>query len=81
MSKSAQSRVVKAVHGLQQLQPDPEFEVGMAEYLRQQYSNNGLIELYARFAVGEGSLDVLMRRIIWRSLARRFGHGIHISGV
>lgn len=80
MSKSAQSRVVKAVHGLQQLQPDPEFEVGMAEYLRQQYSNNGLIELYARFAVGEGSLDVLMRRIIWRSLARRFGHGIHISG-
>lgn len=80
MTNWAKSRVVKAVHGLQELQPDAEFEVGMVEYLRHRYSSEGLIELYARFAVGEGELDVLMRRVIWRSLARRFGHGIHISG-
>lgn len=80
MSKPAKSRIVKAVHGLQELQPDPEFEVGMAEHLRNQYSNKELIELYGRFALGEGDFDVLIRRVIWRSLARRFGQGVHISG-
>jgi acetyltransferase-like isoleucine patch superfamily enzyme len=38
-----------------------------------------LIELYARFAVGEGTFDALMRRLIWRSVVRRFGHGIRIG--
>jgi len=32
-----------------------------------QYGYQGLIELYARFALGEGHLDVLMRRAIWRA--------------
>ncbi|GAB4341876.1 MAG: acyltransferase [Leptolyngbyaceae cyanobacterium] len=74
------NRVVKAVHGAQQDQPDPEFELGMVEYLREQYSKDGLIELYARFAVGEGNFDALMRRLIWRAVARRFGHGVRIGG-
>ena len=75
-------RVVKAIHGLQELRPDPEFEVGLAEYLRTQYNRDALIELYARFAIGDGDFDVLMRRAIWRAVARRFGHGVHIgSGV
>ena len=76
------TRVVKAVHGLKELKPDPEFEIGLAGYLRTQYSHDALLELYARFAVGDGDFDVLMRRAIWRAVARRFGHGIHIgSGV
>lgn len=79
MSEPATSRIVKAVHGLQDLQPDPDFEIGMAEYLRRQYSRNELIELYARFAIGEGDFDLRMRRAIWRAVAQRFGHGIRIS--
>jgi acetyltransferase-like isoleucine patch superfamily enzyme len=79
MTNPVLGKVVKAVHGSQQLQPDPEFELGMVEYLREQYSNDGLIELYARFAVGEGTFDALMRRLIWRSVVRRFGHGIRIG--
>lgn len=76
------ARVVKAVHGLQKLHPDPEFEVGLAEYLRTQYGYDGLLELYTRFMASESDFDVRMRRAIWRALARRFGHGIHIgSGV
>ena len=76
------TRVVKAVHGLKELKPDPEFEIGLAGYLRTQYSHDALLELYARFAVGDSDFDVLMRRAIWRAVARRFGHGIHIgSGV
>ncbi|MBW4636971.1 MAG: N-acetyltransferase [Gloeocapsa sp. UFS-A4-WI-NPMV-4B04] len=82
MSDSPESRIIKAVHGLQELQLDPEFEVGMAEYLRQQYSNNGLSELYDRFTIGEGAFDALMRRVIWRTMARQCGQSIHIgSGV
>lgn len=82
MSKPAKNRIIKAVHGAQQLQPDPEFEVGMAEYLRQQYNNNALNELYGRFAIGEGTFDALMRRVIWRTMVRKFGHGVHVgSGV
>lgn len=79
MSEPAKSRIIKSVHGSQGLQLDPEFEVGTTEYLRQQYNNNGLSELYGRFAIGEGTFDALMRRVIWRAMARRFGHGVHIG--
>ncbi|ACK73838.1 transferase hexapeptide repeat containing protein (plasmid) [Gloeothece citriformis PCC 7424] len=82
MSESVKSRIVKAVHGLQNLKLDPEYELGLAEYLRHQYSNEGLIELYGRFVLGDGDFDKLMRRTIWRAMARQFGHGVNIgSGV
>ncbi|PMB49251.1 N-acetyltransferase [Fischerella thermalis CCMEE 5205] len=82
MSEPVKSRIVKAVHGSQELKLDPDYEVGLAEYLRHQYGNHGLIELYARFAIGDGDFDGLMRRVIWRAVASKFGHGIHIgSGV
>ncbi|BAU05245.1 N-acetyltransferase [Fischerella major NIES-592] len=79
MSEPVKSRIVKAVHGSQELKLDPDYEVGLAEYLRHQYGNNGLIELYARFAIGDGDFDGLMRRVIWRAVASKFGHGIHIG--
>src|SRR5215470_12314561 len=73
---------VKAVHGLRELDPDPEFEIKLAEHLRSKYCGAGLLELYARFAVGDGAFDLLMRRAIWRALARRVGHGLSVgSGV
>ncbi|HEY9848469.1 MAG TPA: acyltransferase [Leptolyngbyaceae cyanobacterium] len=79
MSESGTSRIVKAVHGVQGFQPDPDFEIQMAEYLRQQYSRNELIEMYSRFAMGESDFDLRMRRAIWRAVAKKFGHGIRIS--
>ncbi|PMB48633.1 N-acetyltransferase [Fischerella thermalis CCMEE 5330] len=79
MSEPVKSRIVKAVHGSQELKLDPDYEVGLAEYLRHQYGNNGLIELYTRFAIGDGDFDGLMRRVIWRAVASKFGHGIHIG--
>lgn len=79
MSEPIVSRIVKAVHGLQDFQPDPDFELGLVDYLKGQYNNDGLVELYARFAVGEGNFDALMRRVIWRAVAREFGQGIRIS--
>ncbi|WP_392408630.1 hypothetical protein ACF3DV_13710 [Chlorogloeopsis fritschii PCC 9212] len=79
MFEQVTSRIVKAVHGSQELKLDPEYELGLAEYLRHKYGNNGLIELYARFAVGDGDFDALMRRVIWRAVANRFGNGVRIS--
>ncbi len=76
---NADSRLVKAVHGLREVKPDPEFEIGLATHLRETYKREELIELYARFINGEGGVDTLMRRAIWRALAKKFGSGVGIS--
>jgi hypothetical protein len=60
------NKIVKAVHGLKESKLDPDFEIGLAEYLRTQYGQKPLIELYARFVTGDGDFDGLMRRTIWR---------------
>jgi acetyltransferase-like isoleucine patch superfamily enzyme len=79
MSSLAESRVVKAVHGSQELKPDPDFEIEMANHLREQYSRDGLIELYARFTIGDGKFDSQMRRIIWRAALHRLGNSVQIG--
>ncbi len=73
------SRVVPAVHALKTVEADPEFERGLSENLRQSYGRDALVEVYARFAQGEGKLDTMMRRAIWRALARRFGNGVSVG--
>jgi acetyltransferase-like isoleucine patch superfamily enzyme len=71
--------ILNAVHGKQQIQPDGPFEIGLSKELAARYSPAGLLEHYARFAASDGHLDNLMRRAIWRAVARRFGHGIRIG--
>ncbi len=80
-SQAGQS-IVKAVHGLGETHPDPGFQIELAEHLRGRLDRAGLLELYARFAAGDGDFDLLMRRVIWRALARKVGHGLSVgSGV
>jgi acetyltransferase-like isoleucine patch superfamily enzyme len=75
-------RTVSAVHSQRKIQPDPNFELDLSRHLRSQYSVSALQDYYARFAHGEGELESLMRRAIWRALARSFGNGVRIgSGV
>lgn len=74
--------IVAAVHGKREVKPDPEFEIGLSEALRGQYSREALAELYSRYAQGDGYLDSLMRRAIWRAVAKRQGAGLSVgSGV
>jgi acetyltransferase-like isoleucine patch superfamily enzyme len=73
------SRLTSAVHGLRERRPDPDFEVGLGLHLRTAYSREGLVELYARFAVGDGEIDSIMRRAVWRAACRGFGHGVRIG--
>lgn len=75
-------RTVDAVHGKKQVVPDPEFVVGLADHLRRTYPVDALLEQYQRFAGGEGELDSLMRRVIWRAVGRRVGNALRVgSGV
>jgi galactoside O-acetyltransferase len=75
-------RIVKAVHSRQPVRPDPPYELGLSEMLRSSYTPAGLVELYGRYANGDGVVDMLMRRCIWRAVARRCGHGLQVgSGV
>jgi acetyltransferase-like isoleucine patch superfamily enzyme len=72
-------RVVTAVHGLKQVTPDPEFELGLARFLAREYVGDRLLELYHRFQAGEDGLALIMRRAVCRAVARRCGDGLTIS--
>ena len=72
-------RVVTAVHGLREVVPDADFEVGLAASLRASHDLPRLLDLYARFATGDGEFDTMMRRVIWRAACRRLGHGVRIG--
>lgn len=78
-SIAVESRTVPARHGLRQVDADPDFELGMAEFLRSEYSRQGLMELYGKYAQTASALDRLMRRAIWRALAIRLGNGVEIG--
>lgn len=75
-------RITGAVHGRREVTPDPRHEVELAESLRVSHGRDRLIDLYARFANGAGSFDAMMRRVIWRAIAKAVGDGLQVgSGV
>ena len=68
-----------AVHGVREVAPDPAYEIAYAAGLRERYSSDALLELYGRFTQGESDFDLLMRRAIWRAVARSVGDGLRIG--
>jgi acetyltransferase-like isoleucine patch superfamily enzyme len=72
-------RVVPAVHGRREVTPDPPFELGLADYLRSEYTPAQLMELYARFTLGASAFDLRLRRAVLRALAREFGQGVQVG--
>lgn len=78
-SLESDCRTTNSVHGAREVRPDPPFELGLSEHLARCYSPSALIDSYARFAQGDTELDGLMRRSIWRAVARKFGHGVQIG--
>jgi len=72
-------RVVAAAHGIKEIQPDPAYEIGLSQMLTESYSAAALLEHYARFSGSDGHLDSVMRRAIWRAVAKRFGSGVRIG--
>jgi acetyltransferase-like isoleucine patch superfamily enzyme len=74
------TRVVKAVHGLRKIDRDPEFEIALSKFLARECKHAGLLDLYQRFVGGEDSFSLVIRRAIFRSMARRCGDGLVIGG-
>ena len=71
----------RAIDGQNPAEPDPEFERGFSTWLLEQCGYEGLLELYGRFAAGEGKLEQFMRRAIWRAAARRIGSPLRWAAV
>jgi acetyltransferase-like isoleucine patch superfamily enzyme len=76
---STRERVVSAVHGRQDIPPDPPDELALADQLRRERSRAELLDLASKHALGDNEADARMRRATWRALAKRFGHGVRIG--
>lgn len=77
--RSGKRRVVKAVHGLRRVVRDGRSELQLARRLKDELEPDELAALYGRHMWGLAPSDAVMRRAIWRALAKRFGHGVTIS--
>jgi acetyltransferase-like isoleucine patch superfamily enzyme len=71
--------MVPSMHGRRDAKPDPSFEIELSAHLKKSYDRAALQEIYTRYMHGDGELDSLMRRAIWRAVARKFGHGVRIG--
>jgi acetyltransferase-like isoleucine patch superfamily enzyme len=72
-------RIVQAVHGRRQQPQDTGYQAELALELRLAYGNAGLVELYGRFANGDGFVDVTMRKLIWQAISRHCGAGLQVG--
>jgi acetyltransferase-like isoleucine patch superfamily enzyme len=72
------ARVVKAVHGVRKIEPDPQFELDMAAHLRTQLSSEQLAEAFSQHVNGASPIDQIMRRVCLRALVTRMGSGVSI---
>lgn len=79
MTHPTRERVVPAVHGRQAVSPDPPSELALAERLRRERSREQLLDLASTHAHGDNSEDAVMRRAVWRALAKGFGNGVRIG--
>jgi acetyltransferase-like isoleucine patch superfamily enzyme len=79
MRSAPEARVVPAVHGRRVVQPDPTDEIELSARMRRERSREELLELASRHGYGAGDEDARMRRVVWRALALRFGHGVRIG--
>lgn len=77
--KDKHARVVKAVHGIRKITPDPQFELEMAAHLRDHMSREQLVAAFAQHANGAGPIDLLMRRICLRALVKSLGAGTNVQ--
>ena len=74
-----QTRTVRAVHAQRPPAADPPHERALVEHLRSGQTPEALVALYGRFVDGESPFDAMMRRVLWRSLAKRAGQGLQVE--
>ena len=72
-------RVVRAMHGVQTVVPDPADELAESASLRRSESKEQLLERYADACFRDGAAGARQRRVVLRALAKSFGHGVKIG--
>ena len=76
---AGQERVVKAVHGVQSVQPDPPDELKETADLRATDSKEQLLARYSAVCYDDTSSGARARRVVLRALCKSFGNGVRIG--
>jgi acetyltransferase-like isoleucine patch superfamily enzyme len=72
-------KVTPALHARRRIFADPDFEHGLSAHFRRSCTPAELLAVLDRFGNGSTAFDAMMRRVLWRALARRFGDGVSIG--
>lgn len=72
-------RVVKAVHGLQAVQPDPVDEVKESVDLRATETKEQLLARYSAACYEDTNAGARARRVVLRALCKSFGNGVKVG--
>jgi acetyltransferase-like isoleucine patch superfamily enzyme len=72
-------RIVRAVHGRQDIVPDPPFETEFVQELSRNHDSAEILAIFRRFSRGDDYIDELMRRVCVRALTRKCGEGLRIG--
>jgi len=73
------SRIVSAVSGKRQIDPDPGYEIDLASEMRQRCSPDALLAMFNRFSQSTGWLDSALRRACFHALVKRCGVGVQVG--
>jgi acetyltransferase-like isoleucine patch superfamily enzyme len=72
-------RVVKAVHGAREVEPDPAEEIAQSAHLREERTLEELQEIYSRVLFRDSPTGHRERRTLLRAMCRSFGHGVRVG--
>jgi acetyltransferase-like isoleucine patch superfamily enzyme len=70
---------VPAVFGRADVKPDPAWEWEYADHLKRTHSPSELLGLYSQYRSAEGAFETQLRRILFRAMCRRCGHGLQVG--
>jgi acetyltransferase-like isoleucine patch superfamily enzyme len=73
------SRVVKAVHGVQTVEPDPADELKESADLRSTESKEQLLARYSEACYDDSASGARARRVILRAICKAFGNGVKVG--
>ena len=72
-------RVVKAVHGVQAVQPDPKDELKESADLRATETKEQLLARYSAACYDDSAAGARARRVVLRAMCKAFGSGVKVG--
>jgi acetyltransferase-like isoleucine patch superfamily enzyme len=73
------SRIVPSVFGKSKFSTDPSWEWDYAEHLKATHSSAALMALFSRYRGDEGVFESQLRRILFRAMCKKAGHGVRVE--